>query len=88
METTANTARDWISGTAFLVQPETPMDFAVAIQAMPQGRAQAVSRAWFTRDRQQHVGCTGCVEGYDYGEMRTVEWPCETYKAIREASDG
>ncbi|MER7838433.1 helix-turn-helix transcriptional regulator [Streptomyces sp. NPDC096040] len=51
--TTAATARGWISGTAFLVPPETPMDFAVAIQAMPKERAQAVSRDWFTPERQQ-----------------------------------
>jgi transcriptional regulator with XRE-family HTH domain len=44
--TTAGTARGWIAGTAFLVEPETPMDFAVAIQAMPKARAQAVSKEW------------------------------------------
>jgi transcriptional regulator with XRE-family HTH domain len=53
VNTTVATARDWISGTAFLVPPETPMEFAVAIQSMPKERAQAVSRAWFTPARQQ-----------------------------------
>lgn len=51
--TTARTARDWISGFAFLVDPETPRDFALAIQSMPPDRAQAASRAWFTPERQQ-----------------------------------
>ncbi|GHA63976.1 hypothetical protein GCM10010330_15990 [Streptomyces tendae] len=52
LTTTSATARDWISGTAFLVPPESPMDFAIAIQAMPTERAQEVSRAWFTPERQ------------------------------------
>lgn len=51
--TTASVAREWISGTGFLVAPETPMDFALAIQAMPKSRAQTLSRAWFTPQKQQ-----------------------------------
>ncbi|WP_405671417.1 helix-turn-helix domain-containing protein [Streptomyces sp. NBC_01530] len=50
--TTVGTAREWISGMWFLVPPESPMEFALAIQSMPQKRAQAVSRAWFTPERQ------------------------------------
>lgn len=52
LDTTVGTARDWIGGTAFLVTPETPMEFAVAVQSMPKERAQAASRAWFTPERQ------------------------------------
>lgn len=44
--TTAATARDWISGTAFLVAPETPADLAVAIGSMPRARAQILARKW------------------------------------------
>jgi transcriptional regulator with XRE-family HTH domain len=44
--TTAAKARDWIAGIGFLVEPESPMEFAVAIQAMPKGRAEAVSKEW------------------------------------------
>ena len=55
LSTPAAVAREWISGRAFLIAPETPMDFAVAIQAMPKARAEAVSRDWFTQDRQQEL---------------------------------
>jgi transcriptional regulator with XRE-family HTH domain len=51
--TTAGTARGWIGGTAFLVEPESPMDFAIAIRTMPKDRAQSMSRAWFTPERQR-----------------------------------
>ncbi|MCX4699520.1 hypothetical protein [Streptomyces sp. NBC_01373] len=51
--TTVATARDWIAGVGFLVRPETPMEFAQAIRAMPKERAQAVSRDWFTPERQR-----------------------------------
>lgn len=44
--TTAATARDWISGTAFLVAPETPADLALAIRSMPKDRAQSVATKW------------------------------------------
>lgn len=44
--TTAATARDWISGTAFLVPPETPADLALAIRSMPKDRAQSVAAKW------------------------------------------
>jgi transcriptional regulator with XRE-family HTH domain len=44
--TTAAKARDWIAGIGFLTAPESPMEFAVAIQAMPKARAQAVSKEW------------------------------------------
>lgn len=53
VSTSAAVAREWIGGREFLISPETPMDFAIAIQSMPKGRAEAVSRDWFTRDRQQ-----------------------------------
>jgi len=52
VKTTVATARDWIGGTGFLVTPETPMEFALAIQSMPKERARAASRAWFTPERQ------------------------------------
>lgn len=44
--TTAAVARDWIGGIGFLVTPEMHVDFAIAIQAMPRARAEAVSRKW------------------------------------------
>lgn len=46
--TTAAVARGWIAGTDFLVAPETPADLAMAIQAMPKARAQALARKWMT----------------------------------------
>ncbi|MEU0784170.1 XRE family transcriptional regulator [Streptomyces sp. NPDC006173] len=51
--TTAATARGWIGGTAFLVEPTSPLEFATAIRTMPRGRAQAMSRLWFTPERQR-----------------------------------
>jgi transcriptional regulator with XRE-family HTH domain len=51
--TSAGHARRWISGAAWLADPETPLDFAEAIRGMPQWRAQQMSRAWFTPERQR-----------------------------------
>lgn len=53
ISTTAGTARSWIGGTGFLKDPESPMDFAVAIQTMPEERAREMSRRWLTPERQQ-----------------------------------
>ncbi|MFF3660058.1 helix-turn-helix domain-containing protein [Streptomyces olivochromogenes] len=50
--TTARTARGWIGGTAFLVDPKSPLEFATAIRTMPQARAQAMTRLWMTPERQ------------------------------------
>lgn len=50
--TTAGTVRGWIGGTAFLVDPESPLEFATAIRTMPKARAQAMTRAWLTPERQ------------------------------------
>ncbi len=50
--TTVGEARQWISGTLFLITPETPMDLAVALEAMPKDRARAMSVNYFTPARQ------------------------------------
>jgi transcriptional regulator with XRE-family HTH domain len=63
--TSVGTAREWISGFAFLSDPQTPRDFALAIHPMSAGRAQAASRAWFTPERQREWN------------KRTLEWEVE-----------
>lgn len=39
-------------GTAFLVDPKSPLEFATAIRTMPQARAQAMTRLWMTPERR------------------------------------
>lgn len=31
-----------------------------------------------------HVGCAECIEADSYESTRNVDWPCDTYKAIKE----
>jgi transcriptional regulator with XRE-family HTH domain len=50
--TTAGAARAWIAGEGFLTEPETWVELAEAIRLMPKERAEAMSRLWWTRERQ------------------------------------
>lgn len=41
-----------------------------------------IHRPWATFDG--HIGCTECVEAASPEDIRNVDWPCDTYKAIKE----
>jgi transcriptional regulator with XRE-family HTH domain len=47
MTTTAGRARDWLCGTGFLKDPDSPAEFAEAIRFMPKTRAEEMARRWF-----------------------------------------
>lgn len=50
--TTADAAREWIRGQDFLKTPETAAELFEAIRWMPKARQGAVTREWFTPERQ------------------------------------
>ncbi len=49
---TAGAVRQWVGGLGFIREPATVQELAEALRTMPKGRAEALSRAWFTRERQ------------------------------------
>ena len=56
VDTTAGTARRWIGGHGFLVEPESIASLFEAMQHMSPARRQELTEAWFTPERRaQHL---------------------------------
>lgn len=65
---TAAVARDWIAGVDFLSPPQTPVDLAKAIQAMPRERAQMLAGKWSATTLEDQARVVARVQGISEDE--------------------